>query len=90
RTLRVAKARRADEIKYPRLYRDKAEASEEALIFNCTQRAHQNTLESIPTVLLGYVPVLIHAPYIATCLCSTYPVSRIIYTFRYTAGDPSQ
>jgi hypothetical protein len=37
----------------PPVYAEKAEqdASHSALIFNCTQRAHQNTLESLPLTM---------------------------------------
>lgn len=40
------------------------EASADALKFNCAQRAHQNTLESIP---------IIYATYASTICCPTVP-----------------
>jgi len=52
---KVGSARKAAQVKYPQLYAEKAEAEADRLKmkFNCTQRAHQNTLESLPTMLVG-------------------------------------
>jgi hypothetical protein len=38
------------------VYAEKAvqDASKAALVFNCTQRAHQNTLENLPLAILMY------------------------------------
>ncbi|KAK0470577.1 hypothetical protein IW261DRAFT_1516799 [Armillaria novae-zelandiae] len=61
----VGHRRGAAGIKYPQLYAEKAqeEASKEAKIFNCAQRAHQNTLENIPMIytrcVLYAVPVIV-------------------------------
>ncbi|KAG8931956.1 hypothetical protein FRC02_001836 [Tulasnella sp. 418] len=51
--LNVSKYRKLAKIPYPQAYADKAqqEASKEALQFNCAQRAHQNTLETLPIVM---------------------------------------
>lgn len=48
----VGKYRKAANVPYPQAYAEKAEAdaSLDAKKFNCAQRAHQNTLESIPIV----------------------------------------
>jgi glutathione S-transferase len=50
----VGKNRKASGIKYPQLYAEKSEAaaSPAALKFNCAQRAHQNTLENLPAIIL--------------------------------------
>ncbi|KAF4623124.1 hypothetical protein D9613_002169 [Agrocybe pediades] len=51
----VSKYRKRAGIPYPQLYAEKseAEASKDAYLFNCAQRAHQNTLENINTVYLN-------------------------------------
>jgi glutathione S-transferase len=42
------------------VYAEKAqqESSHAALVFNCTQRAHQNTLENLPLILTTFVAPL--------------------------------
>ncbi|TFK56322.1 membrane-associated proteins in eicosanoid and glutathione metabolism [Heliocybe sulcata] len=91
-TYRVGKARAASGIKYPQLYAEKAEAeaSKEALLFNCMQRAHQNTVELLPIILLGTLVTGLSHPYIAASLCTTFVISRAIYTIEYAAGNPSR
>ena len=47
--VKVALARREYKVAYPAMYA--TGTSESANIFNCIQRAHQNTLEYLPSVL---------------------------------------
>lgn len=88
----VARYRRAADIKYPQMYAEKAEVEKSvaALKFNCMQRAHQNTLESIPTVYLGTILTALQFPKIAAFLITFWSVNRVIYTQGYITGDPAK
>ena len=82
-----------------------AEASKDAKIFNCAQRAHQNTLESVPVILVTYAAISFLSgvdllcrtlvsglafPLTAASLCATFVVGRISYTRNYVTGDPEK
>jgi len=88
----VGKTRKRAEIKYPQAYAEKAEAaaSKEAFIFNCAQRAHQNTLETIPIVLIMTLITAVKYPVPAAAACGLWSFSRIIYTLGYTTGEPKK
>ncbi|KAI0697570.1 membrane-associated proteins in eicosanoid and glutathione metabolism [Cytidiella melzeri] len=87
----VGRARRAAGIKYPQLYAEKAEAesSINAKVFNCVQRAHQNTLENLPTVIFSTLIAGLVYPTFAGSLCATWSVARLLYTIGYSSGDPN-
>jgi len=89
-TLRTYPARKSAKIDYPQIYAEKAEveASHEALVFNCTQRAHHNTLESINSIVIGTAFMGLLYPRTAAGLCATWVVSRVIYTIGYSSGTP--
>jgi len=74
------------------MYADKAdaEARPEANRFNCAQRAHQNTLENIPTVWATTLVVGLKMPVLAASLCGLWSLSRVSYTFGYISGDPQK
>jgi len=90
--LSVCGARKKAHISYPLAYADKAEqeASKEAMIFNCMQRAHQNTLENAPVVVLTTVISGLRYPIPAAAGCGLWVLSRFVYTVRYGAGDPKK
>ncbi|KAG7087680.1 hypothetical protein E1B28_013628 [Marasmius oreades] len=89
---KVGRARKAANVQYPQMYAEKAEesASLEARKFNCAQRAHQNTLESLPIVYLSTVLTAIKYPKLAAGLLAGWSVSRFIFTRGYATGDPQK
>ncbi|KAG6832533.1 hypothetical protein H0H92_000162 [Tricholoma furcatifolium] len=91
-TYLVGKWRKRSGIKYPQLYAEKAEAeaSQEAFIFNCAQRAHQNTLETIPIIYATTLITAIKYPIVAAAACGVWSVSRFAYTRGYITGVPSK
>ncbi|KII94160.1 hypothetical protein PLICRDRAFT_153566 [Plicaturopsis crispa FD-325 SS-3] len=91
-TVTVGRYRKKAGIKYPQLYAEKAEVekSVDALKFNCAQRAHQNTLEAHPTVLLSTAVVGLRYPIPAAVACGAWVLTRVMYTIGYTTGDPSK
>ncbi|KAF8273984.1 hypothetical protein EI94DRAFT_1714448 [Lactarius quietus] len=87
----VSKARKRAGIRYPQLYAEKAdqEARKDAMIFNCVQRAHQNTLENVPVIVLSTLISAIHHPIYAAIGCGIWTFSRILYTLGYSTGVPN-
>ncbi|KAI0308310.1 hypothetical protein B0F90DRAFT_1813589 [Multifurca ochricompacta] len=90
--LAVGKARRKAGVTYPRPYADKAEqeASNDALIFNCLQRAHQNTLENIPVIVITTLIGALRYPVSAALACGLWSFARVVYTKGYASGDPKR
>jgi len=89
---RVGIARKAARVAYPQAYAEKAEqeSSKEAMVFNCTQRAHQNTLENVPVVILTTLIGGLRYPIPAAVACGFWSFTRIIYTLRYGTGEPKK
>jgi glutathione S-transferase len=82
-------------IKYPALYASEAEhlskecKAADVVTFNCAQRAHQNTLESLTGVQLqGALVGLLYPRFAGSCL-GLYAVGRVLYCNGYTAKGPS-
>ncbi|KAL1749004.1 hypothetical protein HDZ31DRAFT_59888 [Schizophyllum fasciatum] len=90
--MRVGKARKAAGVPYPRLYAEKAEeeASIHARKFNCTQRAHQNTLEQIPPLFVASALTALKFPTFAAGAVGVWTFGRIMYTLGYSTGDPKK
>ncbi|KAF8807782.1 membrane-associated proteins in eicosanoid and glutathione metabolism [Phlegmacium glaucopus] len=88
----VGRYRKRAGIKYPQMYAEKAEAeaSKDALLFNCAQRAHQNTLENIPLVFVVTTITGLQFPVYAASACALWTLSRISYTRGYVTGDPNK
>ncbi|KDR77511.1 hypothetical protein GALMADRAFT_245666 [Galerina marginata CBS 339.88] len=88
----VSKYRKRAGIKYPQLYAEKAEAeaSNDAMMFNCAQRAHQNTLENIPLLYVLTTLVGVKYPILSALSCATWVLSRVSYTRGYIKGGPGK
>ncbi|KAL0563230.1 hypothetical protein V5O48_018844 [Marasmius crinis-equi] len=91
-TFVVSAARRAAKIDYPQVYAEKAQedASIEAKRFNCAQRAHQNTLESIPTIYLTTAIASVRYPKLAAGFLAAWSLFRVFYTRGYATGEPKK
>jgi len=91
-TINVGRARKRAKIPYPQLYAEKAEAaaSKDAIVFNCKQRAHQNTLEYLPTIITGTLVTSLRYPVLAAAACGIWVASRFPYTIGYSTGDPEK
>ncbi|KAF5352690.1 hypothetical protein D9756_006025 [Leucocoprinus leucothites] len=86
----VGRYRKRAKIEYPQMYAELAqvEKSRDALLFNCAQRAHQNTLESIPVIWASTAIVGTQMPVLAASVCGIWTISRISYTLGYLTGNP--
>ncbi|KAF5368507.1 hypothetical protein D9758_002316 [Tetrapyrgos nigripes] len=91
-TITVSQHRKASGVEYPQLYAEKAEAaaSPSAMKFNCAQRAHQNTLEQMPSVIIGSIATGLKYPKLAAGVVALWVVSRIAYTRGYCSGVPKK
>ncbi|KAI0796324.1 membrane-associated proteins in eicosanoid and glutathione metabolism, partial [Irpex lacteus] len=91
-SFRVGRARKAAGIPYPQAYAEAAVAvkSQEAQIFNCTQRAHQNTLEWLPQLYASAFIVGLKYPIPAAIGVASWTFGRVLYTIGYSSGDPKK
>ncbi|KDR69219.1 hypothetical protein GALMADRAFT_272087 [Galerina marginata CBS 339.88] len=89
---KVSKYRKLSGIEYPQMYAEKSEAekSRDALVFNCAQRAHQNTLEQIPTLFVAAVISGLKYPIPTAIATMVWNLSRISYARGYLTGDPKK
>ncbi|KAJ7031596.1 hypothetical protein C8F04DRAFT_1109899 [Mycena alexandri] len=91
-TRTVGKYRGRAGVEYPRAYADKEEmkANPNAVLFNCAQRAHQNTLENLPMLLIGTAITSLKYPHAAAAALTVWSISRVGYTVGYTTGTPKK
>ncbi|KAJ7507312.1 hypothetical protein B0H11DRAFT_2219130 [Mycena galericulata] len=89
-TSTVIKYRGLSGIKYPRVYAEKAEmdANPNAILFNCAQRAHQNTLENLPMLYSMTLITSLKYPILAASALALWSLARVGYTLGYTTGQP--
>ncbi|XP_073526689.1 glutathione S-transferase 3, mitochondrial-like [Phyllobates terribilis] len=82
--INVGRARKKFGIKYPQMYSDKEN------VFNCIQRAHQNTLELYPAWLIFQLIAGLAFPLSASVLGAVWVTSRLSYAHGYYTGDPEK
>lgn len=82
--MRIGSLRKKHGIKYPQMTSDKHQD------FNCAQRVHQNTLESIPFILATLVMGGLRHPKYAAGFGAAWIVGRIIYSIGYYSGKPER
>ncbi|KAF9527740.1 hypothetical protein CPB83DRAFT_855545 [Crepidotus variabilis] len=91
-SINVSNHRKAAGISYPRAYADKEEQDKSlaALKFNCAQRAHMNTLETLPVIWVFTLVTAAKYPHLAASALFTFVIGRIFYTRGYSTGDPTK
>ncbi|GAQ88578.1 glutathione S-transferase [Klebsormidium nitens] len=80
----VAQQRRKSGVVYPAIYEDKEDS-----VFNCYQRAHQNTLESYPAFLAFLLLSGSAYPITASVLGAVWIIGRLFYSLGYYTGNPN-
>ncbi|KAL2912215.1 hypothetical protein HK105_208283 [Polyrhizophydium stewartii] len=89
---RVGRARAEAGVPYPYMYAERHDAEKDSAkhIFNCTQRAHQNTLEWYPSFLLLLLGASIEHPAAAAVAGAVWLASRWVFAEGYCTGDPAK
>ncbi|EDV24809.1 Microsomal glutathione S-transferase 3 [Trichoplax sp. H2] len=82
--IRVGRARKEFGVEYPKMYDDSKP------IFNCYQRAHQNTLEIYSQFLAMMLLGGLQHPRISAACGALWVVSRLFYAHGYYTGDPAK
>ena len=82
--MRIGGMRKKLGIKYPKMY------SDEHPIFNCYQRAHQNTLEFVPYFYPTLLTAGLRHPMGAAIAGGIFVLGRVIYALGYSSGDPQK
>eukprot|EP01083_Nonionella_stella_P123135 370865_1 len=90
--INVGEARKKYGVKYPSMYADlhHSKNKKNANIFNCVQRAHQNTLEQQPTFLIFCALSSIQYPLVAGVAAFVWVLARFAYAAGYSSGDPKK
>ncbi|CAL5189947.1 unnamed protein product [Lathyrus oleraceus] len=86
-TFHVGKARKKYKVFYPTLYASESE-NKDAKLFNCVQRGHQNSLETMPIFFTLMILGGLKHPSICAALGVLYTVARFFYFKGYSSGEP--
>ncbi|XP_004503076.1 uncharacterized protein [Cicer arietinum] len=86
-TFHVGKARKKYNVFYPTLYASESE-NKDAKLFNCVQRGHQNSLETMPIFFMLMILGGFKHPSICAVLGIVYTVARYFYFTGYATGEP--
>lgn len=70
--------------------KEEAETDKLKLIFNCTQRGHQNTVENYPAFLVLLLLSAVEFPLYSAICGSLWIVGRVLYMNGYSTGDPKK
>ncbi|KAI7889940.1 uncharacterized protein EV154DRAFT_512898 [Mucor mucedo] len=90
--MKVGGARRAAKVPYPYMYAEKEEAEKDPKknVFNCTQRAHQNTLEILPIYNTLLLVGGIKYPEVSAAAGVLFILGRIVFVSGYSTGNPAK
>mmetsp|Transcript_7360 Transcript_7360/g.18913 ORF Transcript_7360/g.18913 Transcript_7360/m.18913 type:complete len:144 (+) Transcript_7360:2119-2550(+) len=87
-SFRVGGARKKFGVKYPAMYATGDKPADNQ--FNCTQRGHQNSLESLPSFLALLLLVGLRFPVTAAASAVVYNAGKVVYFNGYASGDPEK
>merc|ERR1719229_435915 len=90
--VQVGKARKKYGVEYPNMYADPAHCKEPKManMFNCIQRAHQNSLEQQPAFLTTVALASMKYPLVAGVSAFIMCLGRLAYAAGYSSGDPKK
>ncbi|KAE9606070.1 hypothetical protein Lal_00025071 [Lupinus albus] len=83
----VGKARKKYNVPYPTLYAIESE-NKQAKLFNCVQRGHQNSLETMPIFFMLMILGGLKHPSTSAALGLLHTVARYFYFTGYATGEP--
>ncbi|KAI3427201.1 hypothetical protein D9Q98_007137 [Chlorella vulgaris] len=86
--IQVSKARKEYGVPYPLVYA--MGEGEAANKFNCTQRGHQNMLETLPLQLAMQLLLGVFYPRVAAIEGAVWATARVAYTMGYMTGEPQK